>query len=428
MSTLCSKCKLLGAFCLAIVFIIFSMCPIFAGEKPEEEVVTIRHIHQWWREPELEVMRKVWKDFELQNPNIRLEITQVPWSDAYREITTALAGGEMPDVIILGMTWHAELMEIGALEPLNDYITPKMREDFFLLDFYTIDGKLTGIPVTTGPWGMIYRRDMFEEAGLDPDLPPKTWDELVEYAKKLKKYTGAWAIGTYCIQPKLIWNWVPVMYTAGCPLLAKEGGKWKSVINTHEGLSGMHAFIDLITVHKVMPKDVVGEGYSETLEGFKQGKYPILGPHMLSIGPELTKWDPGRTKWAFMQVPVIKERVALASNTAYAMSSTSKHKKEAWKFIEFITTPQVILDVNIAAAQPPTRKSLMDHPMAQDYPVQAQIQVAQYATGHPVCRAFTEIMDKIYAPIVQEAMLGKISVEEAAKLMDEEASKILEKY
>ncbi len=412
-----------------ITFITLLLFPALAGEEEAAEV-TIKFMHEYWRDPELEVLRKQLEEFESQNPNIHLEVTQVPWSDAYREITTALAGGVMPDVLELGMTWHGEFMDIGALEPLNDYITPEMKSDIFnsSWEFWTVDGKIAGVPTEAQPWGLSYRRDIFKEAGLDPDKPPKTWDELVKYAKKLKEHTGGWGVGIYAIQPKVQWCWIPVMISADCPLLAKEGGKWKSVINTPNGLSGMHAFIDLVTVHKVMPVDVVGEGFTECIEGFKQGKYPIITPIGLFIEPNLTPWDPSQAKWAFAELPVINRKGTLASHTAYAISSSCEHKKEAWKLIEFLASSENIIEISIAGNLNPPRRSAMDHPFFQKPYLAARLKSSEFALGMPKHKAFTEIMDKVYAPIVQEAMLGKISVEEAAKQMDREANKVLAKY
>lgn len=411
-----------------IVLIIGASFPLLAEKEIEEKVVTINHMYGWWRQPELDLIAELIAEFESQNPNIKIKNTQVPWSDYYREVITALAGGVMPDVLMMSMAFHVELMEIGALEPLNDYVTPKQREDIFQSswDFWTVDGKIAAIPTHATPVGMVYRRDLFEKAGLDPDRPPKTWAELIEYAKKLKKITGNWAISTYATQPKLQYNWTPVMYTAGCPLLVRDNDKWKSVINTPEGLSGMHAFTDLITVHKVMPESAVGEGFAETLEGFKQGKYPIMGPLCLFMEAELTKWDPSGNKWNFMEPPVIKEKSTYASFCSYGMSSSCEHKKEAWKFLEYIMNAKNVIDINIASTDTPIRKSALNHPYYQQPKSAIRLLIAEYVKGCPKCLKYTEIQEKVYSPLVHEVMLGKLSVEEAAKIMDEEANKILE--
>ena len=121
----------------------------------------------------------------------------------------AMASGTAPDVILLSTRQLPGYIEQGMLLPLNEFAKEyqpwqEMSEDF--VKGATVDGHLYGVPAIMvlpevrtsygyvsqsapehGLVGLVYRKDMFEEVGLDPQRPPQTWDELYEYAKLLTR-------------------------------------------------------------------------------------------------------------------------------------------------------------------------------------------------------------------------------------------------
>ena len=121
----------------------------------------------------------------------------------------AMASGTAPDVIALTTRQLPGYIEQGLLAPLNDFLKdydPWVEISDEFMDAATVDGKTYAVPVIHGmgeirssygyvassfPQGgtlaLVYRKDMFADAGLDPNRPPQTWDELYEYAKALRK-------------------------------------------------------------------------------------------------------------------------------------------------------------------------------------------------------------------------------------------------
>jgi len=423
--------KILLMGMLSGTFILFSLIRMASAEK-----TTLNLLHMWWREAEIKVIEETLKKFQELHPDIRVEETRTSWADGHEDLLTAFMGGTLPDVFHMGSTWHVEFYELGMLEPLNKYLTPEQKEDIYesIWNFWIIDGDAVGVPIVTDPWGIAYRKDLFEKAGLNPDPEkfPETWGETMIYAMKLTKdLTGdgtpdQWGIGTYAIRSKLQWNWVPVMYMAGCDLLTKKNGEWVSTINTPEGLLGMRSWVDLIWRHKVMPKDVVSTDFSALLQDFTAGKYGMIWMGMFISG-SLKTLSEMEGKWALAEYPKLTdERATLTSNHAYSMSKVSKHKKEAWMLLEFISNAENATKINIANDTVVPRKSQKDHPFYQQFYNIPRMRAVNYTKGHPLCPSWAEIMDKIYAPTVQSAMLGEISADEAVRIMDEEANKVLQ--
>src|SRR6185312_17147327 len=127
------------------------------------------------------------EEFEAANTDIDVEPVEYKW-----ETTTfqaKLAGGTAETVFLVPFTEPGGLIqrrqvadlskEIGGL-PIASKINPKIQE------FVKADGKTYGVPIKVYSLGLLINRAAFSKAGLDPDQPPRTWDEVRAAAQKLK--------------------------------------------------------------------------------------------------------------------------------------------------------------------------------------------------------------------------------------------------
>ncbi len=132
--------------------------------------------------------------FNKSHPNIELVPQTTPGSSGYdtqdlSKLTAAIASGSPPDVVWLNAPFIMEVASRGVLTPLDELIA---TNKFDLNQFYeytikemTFDGHIWGLPWDVDSRILFYNKDLFAKAGLDPNSPPKTWDELLDYAKKL---------------------------------------------------------------------------------------------------------------------------------------------------------------------------------------------------------------------------------------------------
>jgi ABC-type glycerol-3-phosphate transport system substrate-binding protein len=133
--------------------------------------------------------------FEKKNPKITVKMQIVPWANQQQKITTAIAGGGLPDVSMLGNDVVAQYAASGNLKPLDSYIDAwskeegqNIKDDMYSGDtsYYTYKGKLYGSPVADETRMVYYNKALFKQAGLDPDTPPTTWEEMQKAATALK--------------------------------------------------------------------------------------------------------------------------------------------------------------------------------------------------------------------------------------------------
>lgn len=106
------------------------------------------------------------------------------------KLPVALSSGNGPQLTLCGLD-VAAYAEQGLILELSDIFeyTDLKREDFIdgLLDITSYEGGLYGIPFYIGVTFMFWNKDLYRQAGLDPEVPPKTWDELYEYSKKINE-------------------------------------------------------------------------------------------------------------------------------------------------------------------------------------------------------------------------------------------------
>jgi multiple sugar transport system substrate-binding protein len=127
--------------------------------------------------------------FHKTYPKVKVESDFVPYDGLNQKISTSLAGGNSYDVISAGIGWIQPLADLGAIQDLTKLgVTKKDLEDTTYPSFvppmlYKDD--VYGIPVVANPRVLAYSKSAFEKAGLDPNTPPQSLDELREDAKKL---------------------------------------------------------------------------------------------------------------------------------------------------------------------------------------------------------------------------------------------------
>ncbi|MDQ7879074.1 extracellular solute-binding protein [Microbacterium sp. QXD-8] len=132
------------------------------------------------------------KQFEKEHPDIDIIGVEYEWEGP--TFAVQLAGGSLPDVFTVPFTDSKTLLENGQLMDVTAEVEELGYEDNFnpiILDgVKDADGNIFGFPRQAYAMGLHYNRDLFEQAGLDPDQPPTTWDEVREYAQQIHDATG----------------------------------------------------------------------------------------------------------------------------------------------------------------------------------------------------------------------------------------------
>ncbi|MEI3612759.1 ABC transporter substrate-binding protein [Pseudogracilibacillus sp. SO30301A] len=315
--------------------------------KGKEDVVTLTFAN--WvsaEEATAEGIEKVIASFEEEHPNVKIENMPIPFDQMRQQLLTMTSGGNPPDIAMLNGPWSQELGAQGALLDLSSLAPDEYLEDNWEggLEAGEYEDALYAVPFSLTPHAFWYNKKLMEEAGLDPDNPPKTLEELNDAMEKIKHELGSegvYPIGidTTLIDYALVQFW-PWLYAHGAEPLYNNEVNFNSdeVKNSLEWL------------RQVVDNDYtpVGQQIKELRELTAKDKmvFRIDGPYLKGIIESL---NPDYSGDAFYEnfgvttipVGVNDESKTLADIHQLGISAGSKHQELAWEFIEFLVTSEV---------------------------------------------------------------------------------------
>jgi ABC-type glycerol-3-phosphate transport system substrate-binding protein len=156
-----------------------------------------------------------------------------------KTFASKLAGGQLEDVFYVYLTDPANLIARRQAADITDYVKDVPYVDDLqpeLKEIFTDDGRIYGLPTANYSMGLLYNRKLFTQAGLDPDRPPATWDDVRAAAKKitaLGKNTVGFA--EYSKNNQGGWHFTTWMYAMGGDIATKDGDGWKADFNNDKG-------------------------------------------------------------------------------------------------------------------------------------------------------------------------------------------------
>lgn len=293
---------------------------------------------------------QVIQEFEKKYPNIKVEFVSPGDNNSIefvKKVDLAAASDEELDVIMLPSTWsYAQRVALGMFQPLDEYLS---KEGTKLQDEYTVDtqvnGKIYGIPGKLTQWFVMMNENHLKEAGLP--LPKDwTWDEYLDYAKKMTKTDGAKKrYGTYFHTFPNYINLALMNQNTNSNLVADDG-KTANIMNPYMRKS--------LELRVQAEKDKVATPYAEVVSQKLnyRPQYFNQDASMVTIGSWMiaeaggTDVVPATFKTVFAPYPKIKKddpMLTQASPDILAVYSKSKHKEEAYTFIRWFTTEGLLL-------------------------------------------------------------------------------------
>lgn len=174
-------------------------------------------------------------DFEKSHPDIDVRIQIQEWNGIGEKVTAALASNDAPDVIEVGNTQVAQYAASGGVKDLSDRVDELKGADWLpgLAEPGRIDGRQYGIPYYAANRVVVYRTDLFEEAGIEE--PPKTREQWLDVTERLNTggNQGIYLPGqNWYLLAGLIWD-------EGGDLAVQDGDVWKGALDTPEALAAM---------------------------------------------------------------------------------------------------------------------------------------------------------------------------------------------
>lgn len=168
-------------------------------QRSGDEEITLELVRLGSEEAFKPIFDPIVEAFEAEHQNIKVDFSVLGWSEAVTKLRLLAGSGDLPDVTFINLINGYALAHDGYLVDLTSRFKAdaELVADFpeSLIEAAQFEGGLYWLPSAVGAFSMWYRKDLFEQAGLDPSSPPETWEQLREYAIKITEETGVYGFG-----------------------------------------------------------------------------------------------------------------------------------------------------------------------------------------------------------------------------------------
>ena len=377
-------------------------------------------------------------DFEKENPGIKLRpIYSGSYQESIAKALTAVKSGEPPVTSILLSTDMFTLIDEDAIVPFDDLI--KTNDDrAWLKSFYPAfmensqtGGKTWGIPFQRSTIVLYYNKDLFKEAGLDPNKPPATWHEMTEYAQKLTKRDASGRVTQWGVQiPSSgfpYWLFQGLAIENGANLMNQAGTE--VYYDKPAVIEALQYWVDLVNKYKVHPPGIVEWG--TTPKDFFERKVAMIWTTTANLTnvKNNAKFDFG-----VAMLPANKQRGSPTGGGNFYLfkKSTPQQREAAFKFIKWATSPERAAQWGIDTGYVAVRKDAWDTSVMKQYV--AGFPAAAVARDQlPYAKAELSTHDnqrvtKALNDGLQAALTGTKKPDQAMKDAQREADRILKAY
>lgn len=393
---------------LALFFLLTAAC----SSKKQSGTLTF---WQFWTDPQTRpLVTELVAKFEQENLGVRVEVTDLTWTDGHEKITVAFSAGQPPDVLELGSDW---IYEYASNKLLLD-VTQKsesLKKELAFWQPAELNGKIYAAPWILGTRLMFYNFDLLNKAGYN-DVPA-TWEQFSDLTWKLsKKRPKIYGFGANASERHVLYKkFLPFFWSAGGQLFSSDGKT--CLLNSAAGIKALEFYADLCQRSLLATQTNLNEAFAE-------GKLAavISGDFLLKRLKNATPKFSFTT--ALMPSPdgQLPNRVSFAGGEFLAIPAKSKKKELAWRFVQFLVRPdnQVYFCRNAQIPTPASIAAQADTFFLSDANYKTfieQLQLSQTPPPHP---HWVEIEQAI-EEAVEQAMYGKKSAKET---LDGAAEKI----
>ena len=384
----------------------------------------------------IEWLEKTIPAFEKENPGIKVEFEWVAWDEIDIRSIRDYAAGIPHDVMMSSPQLMPKHFIAGDYLDLTSYAAkwPKARAED--INWTPVWGKVfpLGIPLGIHTRTTVYRRDLFEKYGLDPDRTPEDLESLVKHAQFLTRDTNAdgktdiWGLGMYfgASRATIELYFAPYIWNFDGKLWDPETKR--ADFASEAGVKATRFVYDLVNTYKVTPEWAAIGTYDDVgLINFLNGTYAMFtGFGSYWIGPlEEKGWitglfppkPGGKATVADVFVAATKPHAQFTNAWALSINTLSEHPDESFKLIDFIAGPERLFDYPDAGL--PTLLSLWDKPELQTDFYKEWLKAAAHGKSMPYTAYYGELADTVAAAL-QEILIKKVPIEATLKKFEDE--------
>jgi sn-glycerol 3-phosphate transport system substrate-binding protein len=377
-------------------------------------------------------------DFEKENPGIKVKpVYAGTYQDTIVKAITANKAGTPPTTAILLSTDMFTLIDEDAIVPFNE-LAASAEDQAWMKSFYPAfmansqtGGKVWGIPFQRSTIVLYWNKELFKEAGMDPNKPPANWREMLEYAQKLTKRDASGNVTQWGVQiPSSGFPyWLFQGLTTPNDVELMNAAGTETYFDKPAVIDALAYWVDLGRKHKVMPAGVIEWG--TTPKDFFERKIAMM---WTTTGNLTNVKNNAKFDFGVAMLPAAKRRGSPTGGGNFYLfkKSTPAQQQAALKFVKWITSAERAaqwgIETGYVAVRPQAWETVAMRKYAAGFPPavvardQLEFSVAELST-HDNQRVTKALNDGL-----QAALTGTKKPELAMKDAQREAERILRPY
>lgn len=376
------------------------------ADSSSEEPITLTFLRAGTDEATQKAYEELIEAYEKEHPNVTIEYQQVNFgTDLETKLNTLYAGGSAPDLVRAPISTIALRASMGQYAALDEFIEEWPEKDNYMENAYEIgsyQGKQYGLPIVIDAQVFFYRKDYFEEAGLDPDSPPETWEELLEYAEKLTVREGNDVVRAGFAFPISGEHQTLIPFARQNGSLVVDEENNKPTFNDDKTVETLEYLAQYGEKNLVIPY-IRNKDQNPFLMGNAAMTYAGVGNYT-ALKADGVEW----IDQLGFSCGVGREKISTFGGAQIMfISEESKHKEEAWEFMEYLFADESVEKLIEETGATAVKLSLSEK-YIETYPEigPAFLESLSYTQGMPKVEwapAFEEAMKLAF----EEAMYGK---------------------
>jgi len=413
------------AITVLVFFVLFSCSFVFA--ETEIRFVT-------WKSQFPKVWDEAIRAFEAEHPGLKIVREIGPHSSTeFHDLVTQKLKNRDPemDVFFMDVIWPAEFAAAGWALPLDRFFPAGEREKFLsapiLADTYR--GQIYGVPVFIDAGMLYYRKDLLARYGFSP---PRTWPELVAQAKavlaKAKDPQLTGFSGQFKQYEGLICNMMEYILSNGGSLWDDDG--LRGALHRPEAIEAVQFVRDRI-IGEISHRGVLAYQEPESLALFAQGRavFHRNWPYAWEIAN-----DPQRSrvvgKVGMAVLPAFPggESVSTLGGWQLGISRFSRKPDLAWKFVSFMTSPEMQKRIALYAGRAPARRALYRDPdvLKKRPEFESQFETFVHAVPRPRTPVYVPLSNVMQRFFSSAIALRDSNIESLARLASRDMDRVLD--
>jgi sn-glycerol 3-phosphate transport system substrate-binding protein len=373
-------------------------------------------------------------DYMAQHPDVKVSpVFAGTYPETITKTLTAVKGGNPPPLSMVGAVNVFLLLDEEVIEPFEAVMSEAEAKAWFdgFLPAYvndtTIDGKHYGVPFQRSTPVLYWNKDAFKAAGLDPEVPPATWTEMLEMARKLTLKDAAGNVTQWGVRiPSTIWLYQAMANEAG-DLLASADGK----ITYFDSPGAIKALEFLVQLAKdgVMTPGIADWG--ATPKSFFESNSAIIWTTTGNL-TNIRKNAPFPFGLAMLPADVRRGAVTGGGSFFLFKDASPEEKTAAVEFLKWLTAPEQAARWSIGTGYVAPSYAAWETQTMKDYVAEVPVAVVareqlQYAVPELSTYENSKI-SQILTNALEAAVSGKTAPAEALKAAQAEADAILAAY